>query len=107
MAEKRAWDEWDQLIAGGDPDPIDVLRVAGKYQRYLFEIQDRAVKAARAQGRSWEEIAQAVGTTRQAAWQRFSPRMPAIPAAETLRKWLGEDQPVIGLFGGTVVPRDP
>jgi hypothetical protein len=92
MAERRAtWDAWEQLIRSTDPDPMEVLRLAGTYQRYLFEVQDKAVRAARAQGRTWEEIGEAVGTTRQAAWQRFGKVAPATPSAEVIRELL--DQP--------------
>lgn len=36
-----------------------------------------AVEMARAQGRSWNQIATALGVSRQAARQRFSDRAPA------------------------------
>ena len=97
MAERPgAWDAWERLIRSSDPDPMEVLRMAGTYQRYLFEVQDKAVRAARAQGRTWEEIGEAVGTTRQAAWQRFSKVAPANPSPEAIREMLrrpgaGED----------------
>ena len=88
-----AWDAWDELIHSSDPDPLEVIRLAGTYQRYLFEIQDRAVKAARKQGRTWEEIGEAIGTTRQAAWQRFSKVSPAIPTRETIEAMLQQPGP--------------
>jgi biotin operon repressor len=31
-----------------------------------------AVKLARQQGRTWEEIGKALGVSRQSAWERFS-----------------------------------
>lgn len=90
MSEARgglAWEAWDRLIRSADPDPLEVIRLAGTYQRYLFEVQDRAVRAARSQGRTWEEIGDAVGTTRQAAWQRFS---KAPPTREAIEQMLGQ-----------------
>ncbi len=92
-----AWDQWEDVIRRPDPDPLEVLRAAGMYQRYLFEVQDKAVKAARAQGHTWEEIAQAVGTTRQAAWQRYGSIAPAPPSKDDVRTWLGEDQAAVHL----------
>jgi DNA invertase Pin-like site-specific DNA recombinase len=65
------WDNWDALISGADPDPIEVLAVSGRYERYLAEVQRRAVRAARASGRTWQEIGAALGVRRQAVWQRF------------------------------------
>ena len=94
MAERPgAWEAWERLIRSSDPDPMEVLRLAGTYQRYLFEIQDKAVRAARAQGRTWEEIGEAVGTTRQAAWQRFSKVAPATPSAEVIKRMLEQPDP--------------
>jgi hypothetical protein len=93
MAERRgAWDAWEQLIRSADPDPLDVIRLAGTYQRYLFEIQDKAVRAARSQGRTWQEIGEAVGTTRQAAWQRFKVA-PATPSPEAIKAMLDRPGP--------------
>lgn len=102
MVERAgAWDAWERLIRSSDPDPMEVIRLAGTYQRYLFEVQDKAVRAARAQGRTWEEIGEAVGTTRQAAWQRFGKVAPATPSPEMIKKLL-EGPPT-----GSVAPRHP
>ena len=94
MAERpEAWDSWERMIRSSDPDPMEVIRLAGTYQRYLFEVQDKAVCAARSQGRTWEEIGEAVGTTRQAAWQRFSKVAPANPSAEVIKEMLEQPGP--------------
>ena len=66
-----AWDEWDRLLAEPTPDPLAVIRLAAQYQRYLDAVQMKAVPAARARGHTWEEIGEAIGTSRQAVWQRF------------------------------------
>jgi hypothetical protein len=56
---------------GAEGDPLEELRNTWAFQRYLSALQERAVRSARADGHSWEEIAGAVGTSRQAAWQRW------------------------------------
>ncbi len=66
-----AWDQWDALLAQPDPDPLEVMTLAAQYQRYLDAIAERAIPAARSSGATWEQIGSAVGTTRQAAWQRY------------------------------------
>ena len=69
--ERSSWDRWQRLAADSAADPLEVLRASATFIRYFFAAQARAVSAARAQGRTWEEIADAVGRTRQAAWQRW------------------------------------
>lgn len=66
--------KWLRLIEDSQADPIDVLKTVGTYQRYLAAIEERAVRAARAAGRTWEEIAGAIGVSRQTAWEKFSGR---------------------------------
>ena len=63
---------WLRLIEDSQADPIDVLKTVGTYQRYLAAIEERAVRAARAAGRTWEEVAGAIGVSRQTAWEKFS-----------------------------------
>jgi hypothetical protein len=38
---------------------------------YLRTLLDEAVEQARGEGASWDDIAQALGMTRQAAWERW------------------------------------
>lgn len=73
------WDAWDAIVAKQDIEPLEVLRVAAMYERYFQEVQNRAVRAARAQGHSWQQIADSVGTTRQTAWQKW--KTPAVEQA--------------------------
>jgi hypothetical protein len=58
-------------LQGADGDPIRALEVVARYQRLLQEVATRAVTISRRMGKSWEEVAAALGTTRQAAWQRY------------------------------------
>jgi hypothetical protein len=70
--DRSAWEAWDRLIHGSDADPLEVLRAASQFQRYFDAVQGAAVKAARGERRTWDEIGQAIGVTRQAAWERFA-----------------------------------
>jgi hypothetical protein len=65
------WNEWRQLLGGDAPDPLEVARLASTFERYFDAVKTEAVKAARAGGQTWEDVATAVGTTRQSAWERY------------------------------------
>ena len=65
-----SWGEWESLLAQDDPDPLEILRAATRFERYFVAVEGAAVRAARVKGKSWDEIAQAVGRTRQAVWQK-------------------------------------
>jgi hypothetical protein len=67
-----AWEAWDQLIHRREANPLEVLRTASQFQRYFDAVQGAAAKAARGKGSTWDEIGQALGVSRQAAWERFA-----------------------------------
>ncbi len=52
---------------------MEVLEAVAFFQRYFKAIERKAVHAARAQGRTWNEIGAALGKTRQAVWQSGRP----------------------------------
>lgn len=54
--------------AGG---PLDALAEVVELQAQLERQRVRAIRAAREQGESWEEIAYVLGVTRQAASKRY------------------------------------
>lgn len=59
------------LDVSGDEEPLKVVKGV---QRGMERLQDelrRAVREARKLGHSWQEVAEALGTSRQAAWERF------------------------------------
>ena len=75
VASPSAWERWEELRTSADPDPIEVLSAVASFQQYFAAVENEAVKVARSQGRSWQEIGAALGRTRQALWQRAgSPR---------------------------------
>lgn len=60
-----------------DPEQIAMLVEIGKADRDLRQTKDtalrEAVATARANGRTWVEIGQTLGVSRQAARERFGP----------------------------------
>lgn len=62
------------LTIDGDwrSDPLKLMAGIREGSRSLDRWQRKAVKAARKQGRTWDEIGAACGISRQAAWERFS-----------------------------------
>jgi len=77
MSERNGSDEVRvevTLTIDGDwrSDPLKVIGGIQKGNRTLDQWQRKAVKAARKQGRTWDEIGSACGVSRQAAWERFA-----------------------------------
>lgn len=55
-------------------DPLRLISEVKSCTDGLVEnLIEEAVRTAREQGHTWEEVGQALGVSRQAAWQRFSP----------------------------------
>jgi hypothetical protein len=69
MSNGTFWERWESLRTKQDPDPIEILEAVASFQRYFKAIEREAIQAARAQGRTWNEIGNAVGKTRQAVWE--------------------------------------
>ena len=51
--------------------PLAALQAIAELRPRLAELEQAAVQAAREKGATWEEIATAMGITRQAAQMRF------------------------------------
>ena len=60
------------LSDGWKDDPLRVISGISDGAKALAKWQRKAVKVARQQGRTWDEIGEASGVSRQAAWERFS-----------------------------------
>ena len=82
---EQAAHRFEQLSDRLDPDTAvaertdDLRRIASASDAIRADEARlrEAVEVARAQGRSWNQIATALGVSRQAARQRFSDRTPA------------------------------
>lgn len=73
-----------ELRRGHVGDGLTSVAAAGERARGADEALRHAVDEARALGRTWQEIADALGTSRQAAYQRFSrPVIVNTPGAES------------------------
>jgi hypothetical protein len=77
----------DDVPAGPDMDPLEAIAVMRSLARLVEGGMREAVQLARQAGHTWAEIGDLLGTTRQAAFQRFGrpldPRT-GVPMAETI-----------------------
>ena len=55
-------------------EPLEALSELARSEEELDELRRRQVAAARASGASWEQIGEALGMTRQSAWEYFAKR---------------------------------
>lgn len=62
--------------------PLERIRATRARREHLASLEEEAVRAARGAGHSWEEVATALGTSRQAAWQRWRRPSSKKPAPE-------------------------
>jgi hypothetical protein len=81
------WNKWEKLRKSPDPDPIEVLRAVAAFQKYFATIEKEAIKVARSQDQTWQEIGAALGKTRQALWQRVASRDDEAKAAHWEAIW--------------------
>jgi hypothetical protein len=61
-----------RLVGDWDSAPLDGLCESTGLARAVDKLQRHLVVQARDAGRSWTEIGDALGVTKQAAWERFS-----------------------------------
>ena len=61
-----------RLIGDWDEEPLDGLCESAGLARAVDKLQRHLVTKARDAGRTWTEIGEALGVTRQSAWERFS-----------------------------------
>jgi hypothetical protein len=76
----RGWTNVDvnlTISSDGDVDPLGVLRGITRGMSKLDRALRDAVIAARGRGNSWEEIGEALGVSRQSAWERFKDDEPS------------------------------
>ena len=62
-------DAWDRTTEGADP--LSALRGARDLKEALQRFEAHLARMALADGQTWETIGTALGTSRQAAWERL------------------------------------
>ncbi|MEZ5376807.1 MAG: hypothetical protein R2733_09885 [Acidimicrobiales bacterium] len=62
-------------------DPLDALRALARTEAKLDELRRKQVAAARDAGATWEQVGEALGMSRQSAWEYYSARARAEIAA--------------------------
>jgi hypothetical protein len=82
---RRAWRNLASLLRDDEEAPdgeaaLVVLGDVGLLRQLLEAAEAAGVSAARASGRSWSEIAAALGVSRQAVWERWHALDTAPPA---------------------------
>lgn len=55
-------------------NPLDALRAIARCESELDQIRCDRVKLARDQGSTWEQVAEALGVSRQSAWEYYTAR---------------------------------
>lgn len=61
----------DLKVRSGFDDPLAVIGDIVDASRGVESMLRRWVQVARSNGHTWQEIADALGVTRQSAWERF------------------------------------
>lgn len=64
--------------ADGAPTPLAALEHLAEVRRELGRWEAMLARAALGEGASWADIGTAVGTSRQAAWERLRPAIKAM-----------------------------
>src|SRR3954471_9679033 len=77
------------------PDPCAALRALTTLRREVDELERRQVALALAAGRSFADVAQALGVSRQAAHRRYRHLAGTVPAPEPGRTAPGPPRPAM------------
>lgn len=73
--------------------PLDALRELVRTEEQLDELRRRQVAEARRTGATWDQIGDALGMSRQAAWEFFSKRaVEALAESQQANADLSDDE---------------
>ena len=88
-------------VLRGENDPLELVRAANEIRDRAEALMAAAVQQAREEGRTWQEIGEVLGVSRQAAFQRYGkpidPRTgeamntKALPGADDLARTVIDD----------------
>jgi len=73
-------------------EPLDALREVSRSEVQLDELRWRQIAAARDTGASWAAIGEALGVSRQSAWEYFTRRASSELAANVENSDLSDDE---------------
>jgi hypothetical protein len=73
-------------------EPLEALRLVARSEVELDELRWNQIAAARDAGASWAAIGEALGVSRQSAWEYFTRRVRDDLAASIARSDLTEDE---------------
>jgi hypothetical protein len=76
-------DAWERATSSADP--LEALRGARDLKDELGRYEARIARSALASGETWETIGAALGTSRQAAWERLRKAIAADIEADKTR----------------------
>ncbi|MDZ7676658.1 MAG: helix-turn-helix domain-containing protein [Acidimicrobiales bacterium] len=75
-------------------DPLAAVRVLADTEVQLDQMRRDRVIAARAEGASWQQIGDALGVSRQSAWEAFTAEVRAALEANATDSGLEEDEAI-------------
>lgn len=73
-------------------EPLDALREVSRSEVELDELRWNKIAAARDAGASWAAIGEALGVSRQSAWEYFTRRLSTELAANVKTSDLSDDE---------------
>ncbi len=73
-------------------EPLDALREVSRSEVQLDELRWNQIAAARDAGASWAAIGEALGVSRQSAWEYFTRRVRTELAANVEKSDLSDDE---------------
>ena len=73
-------------------EPLDALREVSRSEAQLDELRWNQIAAARDAGASWAAIGEALGVSRQSAWEYFTRRVSTELAANVENSDLSDDE---------------
>jgi len=68
--DPSVWGQWQALLSAENPDLLKILKLGAQLQAYFAAVERETLKVARATGVTWAQLGEALGTSRQAVWQR-------------------------------------
>ena len=91
--DQSIWERWQGLLSAKNPDLLAILKLGAQLQAYFAAVERETLQVARASGLTWAQLGEALGTSRQAVWQRATTRdaVPRKPRSGP-HPFLDEDQ---------------